>query len=249
VEIGGWVKAGFQVKSTEDIIISGGVEEKAIIESEKNISIKLGILGNEKTKICCKGNLIAKFIQGAQICTGGNIYVNEYIMNSDVNSGGSIFINGKRGELINSNTSAEISIITNKYKGNKNCKLQVKGFDRSLLITQIKSCLAKRNSTLIEMRKLAVIVRNKQKDKDPYIKEYLEKYRNLENFYQSLETEMTDLREILSKVEGEGMITILSETENISFQIKNEAKSIENIEASTFFYDPKEKKVIKKWDS
>jgi len=247
VKISGWVRSGFKLKSTEDILISGGVEEKTIIESAQNISIKLGILGNDTSKVSCKGNLTAKFIQGAVIEVEGNVYVNEYIMNSDVTCKGSVYINGKRGELINSNTSAEISVIVKKYRGSGTSSLKVKGFDRAQFLGQIKELFIKRNQAMIELRKLTLLIRNKQKEKDPYLLEYIDKYKNLDVFLSSLEQEINSIREVLEKVEGEGMIKVLSDTDQITFQIKGVSCSHENLGTSTFFYDPKEKKVIKKW--
>ncbi|MFH1538173.1 MAG: FapA family protein, partial [bacterium] len=99
VHIRGSVLSGFTVKAMGDIQI-GGCVEIARIEAGGNISIRQGVLGQEKAILTTRGNLTAKFIDKATVYAEGDIYVDESIIYSKVSSAGEIHLTGKKGYII-----------------------------------------------------------------------------------------------------------------------------------------------------
>lgn len=99
VHIRGSVLSGFTVKAMGDVQI-GGCVEIARIEAGGNISIRQGVVGQERAILTTRGDLTAKFIDKATVYAEGNIYVDESIMYSKVNSAGEVHLAGKKGYII-----------------------------------------------------------------------------------------------------------------------------------------------------
>ncbi|MBN1594199.1 MAG: DUF342 domain-containing protein [Candidatus Coatesbacteria bacterium] len=94
VSIGGNVLDLFKVKSTGDITIRGCVEGAAL-ESKSNIAIKGGIAGKNKCTINLKGDLSANYINCAKVRSQGDITVTVEILNSTIETKGSIIVKQK----------------------------------------------------------------------------------------------------------------------------------------------------------
>lgn len=99
VHIRGDVENGFTVKAGGDVVITGNVEG-GIIEAEGNITINGGIIGQDKSKIKCNGDLYARYIDHAQVDVEGEIRVRDAIMHSVVNSGQKIILGTKKGMIM-----------------------------------------------------------------------------------------------------------------------------------------------------
>ncbi|MEW6202464.1 MAG: FapA family protein [bacterium] len=99
VNIRGNILSGFTVKAAGDIQI-GGTVEVAHIDAGGNISIKQGIVGQDKAIVICRGNLNARFVDKATLFVEGNVYVDESIMYSNLNSAGEVHLSGKKGFII-----------------------------------------------------------------------------------------------------------------------------------------------------
>ncbi len=98
VNIKGGVRENFTVKARGIVEIYGTVEG-AIIESDSDIFLYSGCMGANKAKIKSQGNLVAKFIDSANVFAGGNISADS-IMHSDVECNGEIILDGKNGLLV-----------------------------------------------------------------------------------------------------------------------------------------------------
>lgn len=99
VHIRGDVESGFTVKAGGDVVITGNVEG-GIIEAEGNITINGGIIGQDKSRIKCNGDLYARYIDHAQVDVEGEIRVRDAIMHSVVNSGQRIVLGTKKGMIM-----------------------------------------------------------------------------------------------------------------------------------------------------
>jgi len=244
VIINGWVKMGFNVKSEKDVIINGGIEGKNSINAGGSISVKLGITGKNDIKIKCGRNLLAKFVNGAEIEASENILVNEYIMNSNVTCGGSVFLNGKKGALITSTVKAEVSVTIKSFKGNKDTGISVTGFNRNEYVKNMGVWIEEKNRIKEEMKRLTWKIRcERSADKD-LLKDLLVEYQKLETRLLDVEMQIKKYRNILTKVEGEGMIKLLSPTDQVNLKIKHEKINLKNSRPVKIFYDPKERGVI-----
>lgn len=98
VTVRGNVRTGFAIKAKGNIEILG-VVEGANIYAEGDIILHRGIQGMSKGHLECKGNLISKFIESAEIKVDGYIET-DTILHSNVSAKGDIYVRGKNGNII-----------------------------------------------------------------------------------------------------------------------------------------------------
>lgn len=99
VDISGTIADGFSVKATGDIQVGKCIGRAKVI-SERNVILKAGINGDREGSINCRGNLVTKYIESSTITCGGDILAEEAVMNSQLDVVGSLFLSGRRAELI-----------------------------------------------------------------------------------------------------------------------------------------------------
>lgn len=104
VTVKGNVRTGFAVEADGDIEVFG-VVEGCKLSSGGNIILHRGIQGMGKSDIKAKGNLISKFIEGADVSIGGYVET-DTIINSNVAARGDIYVRGKNASLIGGNVSS-----------------------------------------------------------------------------------------------------------------------------------------------
>ncbi len=80
IHVKGDVGENVLIKAGKDILIDGFVEA-AQLEAEGDIVLRRGMNGDEKGKIKAKGNVTAKFLESANVYSGGYINI-DYSMNS-----------------------------------------------------------------------------------------------------------------------------------------------------------------------
>ena len=97
VYVGGAVLSGFEVKASGNIEIMGGVQ-KAVIEAEGDIIVRSGVLGSNLTSTA--GNVVIKYIQDSKIYAPKDVLVAEGVLRSEVDTGGSLFCNGRRAQIV-----------------------------------------------------------------------------------------------------------------------------------------------------
>jgi hypothetical protein len=95
VIIKGDVADDFEVEAKGDIQVYGGVG-KAKLSAGGTISIGEGIKGHGEALIKAKGDVIAKFIENATVEAQGNVIVSDAIMNSHINAGKKVILQGQR---------------------------------------------------------------------------------------------------------------------------------------------------------
>ena len=116
VNIKGNVNSGFVVHAKGDIVV-GGVVEGAELKAEGEIILKRGIQGGGRAKVNAKGNIVAKFIEGATVSAEGYIRT-ESILLSNVSAKGDIEISGRKG-FVTGGTVRSLSMITVKTIGSE----------------------------------------------------------------------------------------------------------------------------------
>lgn len=95
VVVKGNVRTGFLVKANGNIDVNGVVEGAKLI-SDGNILVKRGVQGMAKADLHAKGNVVAQFIENANVEAGGFIRAGE-ILHSRVSAKGDIEVDGKKG--------------------------------------------------------------------------------------------------------------------------------------------------------
>lgn len=104
VIIGGSVHDGFVVKAKGSIEVRGAVEGATLIAGG-DIILSYGIQGNDTSKLEAGGNIVAKFIQNANVDADGDI-IAEGIWNSTVNAGGVVKVDVGKGSIMGGNIMA-----------------------------------------------------------------------------------------------------------------------------------------------
>lgn len=99
VVIEGGIADGFTVEAGGDIQVGSGVG-KATLKAAGSILLKTGINGNGEGTIDCGGDLFAKYIESCAVSCGGNVLVEEAIMNSRLTVSKHCVLNGRRSEVI-----------------------------------------------------------------------------------------------------------------------------------------------------
>jgi len=109
IKIKGNVLTGFEVNAEGDIEIEGVVEGAKII-SLGNIFLKRGIQGYNKGKLISQGSIVARYIENSYIESGDEV-VADAIMHSEVTSGTSVKVLGKKGLIVGGICRASTEII------------------------------------------------------------------------------------------------------------------------------------------
>ena len=98
VVIHGGVESGVIVKASGTITVDGLVEA-CTLEAGKDIILRSGMLGGNKSSVKTKGNITAKFFEFTSIECAGDIRA-DVLMDCQVQCLGKIIMNGKRGSII-----------------------------------------------------------------------------------------------------------------------------------------------------
>ncbi len=105
ITIKGNVRTGFKIKAAGTVEVFG-VVEGAEIEAGGDIVLHRGVQGMGKAEIVVKGNMISKFIEGANVSVEGYIET-DTILHSNVSANGDIYVRGKNGNLIGGNVQSK----------------------------------------------------------------------------------------------------------------------------------------------
>ena len=109
VVVHGSIHSGFSIKAGGTVEVKGPVDDAVIIAGE-DIILSYGIQGTEKSKLVAKGNVIAKFIQNANVEAGGSV-VTEAVLHSTVTAGDSVRAEIGKGTIVGGNVSATNLIV------------------------------------------------------------------------------------------------------------------------------------------
>ncbi len=99
ITIKGWIRSGFSVRASGDILVEGGIED-AIVETGANLKVQGGIIGRDSGKIFAGGDVEARFIEGAKVTAKGNITVRQSIARSFISAEGFVEATAGRGQIM-----------------------------------------------------------------------------------------------------------------------------------------------------
>jgi len=117
--IKGNVLDNFEVYSDETITVYNNIGA-AKIYAGNNLLVKNGIINKKKSEIVVKGNLRTRFIENSSVFVKGEIFVEDYILQSDVESYSKITVSTfKKGQIIGSSVIAKKSVSARSI-GNSN---------------------------------------------------------------------------------------------------------------------------------
>ncbi|MBN2656668.1 MAG: DUF342 domain-containing protein [Spirochaetales bacterium] len=99
VEVKGTIADGFSLKATGDIQIGKAIG-RSFVEAGRSVILKAGVNGDREGRISCGGNLLSRYIESCTVSCRADILVEEVVMNSQLDTPGSLILTGNRAELI-----------------------------------------------------------------------------------------------------------------------------------------------------
>ncbi|MCL2051661.1 MAG: FapA family protein [Lachnospiraceae bacterium] len=170
VIINGNVETGVTIRAGRNIEVRGSVEAASLFAGG-NIILQRGIQGQQKGRVSARGQVYAKFIEQTIINAGGDVFADS-IMNSRINTDGSLNLSGKRGMLIGGYTHALLGIKSTSI-GNDvetrtivhvGCEAEVieKGISLKKREVQVRSMLDELTEEIEDLKKKAAIYGDKQ---------------------------------------------------------------------------------------
>jgi len=206
VTIKGNVLAGFSVKASGDITVSG-IVEGANVEAGGNITFNRGIQGMNKAVIKAGGNIVSKFIESAESVIAGGTIESDSILHSKVIAKGAIKASGRNGLIIGGDVKStfliEAKVIGNAMGTNTTVGVGVDPAMKKRL-DELKKSLGKLGDNKIQLNQLLAALRKKQEIEgqlDPEKQELQTKtMRNVIMLEQEINKEKKELEEIRNQL-------------------------------------------------
>ena len=123
VIIHGGIKPGAKVSTSGSLTVDG-ICENCVIEAGKDIVLRSGVLGGNKTSIRAGGNIHAKFFEYCKVKADGFIEVT-YALDSHMISFDHIYVTGKKGSIIGGYAYAISGMDVNVIGNSTEVKTQV----------------------------------------------------------------------------------------------------------------------------
>lgn len=106
VVVGGSVKGGFLVKAGGDVEVRGVIEPAAQVLAQGNVTVRQGIASGDKGWVQAGGFVAARFIENGRVAAGGDVMVQDAIIQSAVRSGGSVRVEGRKATIVGGHLQA-----------------------------------------------------------------------------------------------------------------------------------------------
>jgi uncharacterized protein (DUF342 family) len=113
LEIKGWIRSGFVVRASGDILVGEGIEDATVV-SGANLEVTGGIIGKRLRTVRTGGSLAANFMDSALIDAAGDVQVNHSVIRSFVRAKGSVRVQGGRGSLMGGSVVADRGVEVNE---------------------------------------------------------------------------------------------------------------------------------------
>ncbi|MBQ8519485.1 MAG: DUF342 domain-containing protein [Agathobacter sp.] len=108
VIIHGNVPTGAVIRATGSITIDGTVEG-ALLDANKDVIIRGGMLGSGRGTVITKGNLFAKFIEYAKVKAHGSV-TTDSLINCNITSYDKVFLKGKHASIVGGTVHAATGV-------------------------------------------------------------------------------------------------------------------------------------------
>jgi len=203
--IKGDVKAGFEVKTKNDLEINGLVED-AKVYAEGNIIIKNGFLGRGNGMIEAGGDVTLKFCENQNIKAKGNIIVGEAVLNSNLQSELKIEVMGKKGAIVGGTTIATKGLVVKELGNYQETKTEViVGIDEEIMkkIREVEEGIKKNEENIDNVKKAIYTLYKKKMSGKGLKKNEAKLLTKLQKFQGQLPNLRQNLGEKRSEVEKE----------------------------------------------
>lgn len=205
VTVKGNVRTGFSINAKGNVEIFG-VVEGANIYAEGDIILHRGIQGMGKGRLECKGNLISKFIESAEVCVDGYIET-DTILHSNISAKGDIYVRGKNGNIIGGKVRSTSLIEATRIGSTMGTMTEVEvGTDPSVSarLHEIKGLINDKSEERKKLEQLVSLLRKKQDagmlepDKVPLIQSTTKNMILLDSDMKKLTDEYNELSELIA---------------------------------------------------
>ncbi|MDP7421283.1 MAG: FapA family protein [bacterium] len=215
VHITGNILDDFKVKAKGSITVGGNVQS-AVLEAGGSIAVKGGIIGKDKGHVKASEDIMAKFVENANLDARRNVIIDKAIMHSDVKAGEEVRVTGKKAVIIGGKVMAG-KLIESKTMGSYvDIKTEVQvGVDPRLIeeYYQTDEELTKYEKSLTELEQsINLMVKKKQigklaPEKMQLLQKWLTMRKQLMELIENLNKRREDLEEQAS-VSKEGLIKV-----------------------------------------
>ncbi len=203
----GNVKTGFSVKAEGDVEVRG-VVENAMVEATGNVTIARGMNGMSQGTITAGGNVIAKFLENANVNAGGYVHA-EAILHSNVICKGEVTVTGKKGFITGGviRTPASVEAKTIGSTMGVDTEIEV-GTDPKLTLkcNNLNSEIANLKKRIEQSEPVLLTITNKIKageqlrpEQTLYFKQLSEQYKELKS---ELEKKTAEIDELMEAMDG-----------------------------------------------
>lgn len=199
--IQGWIRTGFRVSATGDVVVYGGVES-AVLEMDANLVVKGGITGGDQGNVRTRGCISARFIENARIEAGGDVTVVDGILSSRVTAHGRVIATAGKGCITGGVVQAVKGIEVNEL-GSRAAQQTIVdvGLDaeaRAKLVEMEHDCALYRRNQQKIAKAFAVLSRKSRSQKLPpeeaqalaklarYRRDIQQKHRAIADFWKGL---------------------------------------------------------------
>ncbi len=251
VIINGNVTSGYQVVATDDIIVYG-VVEAATIKTTKNLTINRGVQGNDQAVLRAGGDIVAKFINGANVECKGNIMVDS-IMHSDIHCESELKAEGKNGLIIGGNVYAKTEIQAKCIGSKMGTITFVSVGVLPEVIKEYKDLEEKRNEVFKNLQKVEKVIEliEKQENISEENQAVCKRSKALRNDYQAeikqIQSEMSVAGAIIKNI-GKSVIKAKDIYPGVRLKVDNNYYSIKERVLSVKFKKEKAEVVMSPWE-
>ena len=163
ITVKGNVRTGFSIRAEGNVEIMG-VVEGANIYAGGNIILHRGIQGMGRGKIVCRGNLVSKFIESAEIQVEGYIET-DTILHSNVSAKGDIYVRGKNGNIIGGKVCSRCLIEATRIGSTMGTATEVEvGVDPAMMkrVNELKMLISEKAEERKKIDQALQLLRKKQ---------------------------------------------------------------------------------------
>ncbi len=241
VLIHGDVSDGYSVDAEGDIEIKGCVE-RANVRSGGNVSIRYGIAGKGVAVIDAKGDVLAKFVQEAEIrCSA--LKVNEYILRSKISAQRGVMVEGRHGMVMSSRIEASsyVNVRTVRMMKQEDSSINISGVSRAELYAEYKRLLAEDERDSDRMLVLSASIRTlSEKGLFKQATTRLAEFVALEEAQADRMASISEIRETLKNLRGDATLNLIGQSSgSLPVRLKGVSCRVESgARWMTMFYDP-----------